>query len=91
MKKAKKKKRFFITITEECVLNKNYFGFRGGRVEIYDRKSKDGYAVWEFRFFVPEFIYQQFHEMLDFKELTEWEMRNFRIDIEGGRIFNDKD
>jgi hypothetical protein len=69
------------------VLNPRYFNFRGGRLEIHDRESETGYAVIEFRFFIPEFMMEQFREMVDFKELTEWEMKNFRIDINGSRIF----
>ena len=89
MKKVKKKKRFMLSVTEECVLNPAYFGFRGGRIEIYDNESESGYAVWEFRFFVPDWMMNGFRKMVDFKYLTEKEMRNFRIDIEGGRIFDD--
>jgi hypothetical protein len=85
MGNKKSDKKYYLTVTEEIVLNPKYFGFRGGRIEVYHPDYE--YAVIEFRFFIPDRLFNEFRDWIEGKELTEWEMRNFHIDIDGGKIF----
>ena len=64
----KKNKRYFFSVIEECVMNPKYQWGRGGRIEVYDRKDKSGYAVYEARFFIPAEFMDAFRETFDFKE-----------------------
>lgn len=59
-------KRYSYSITEEGVLNEAFSDhYRGGRVEVYDAESDDGYAVYEWRFLLPSEIYERFYEFVD--------------------------
>jgi hypothetical protein len=61
-------KKFFLSFVEEAVMNPNYEGYIGGRVEVFDEPSEDGYAIEEIRFFTnkqSEFYY--FRERWDFE------------------------
>ena len=51
-------KEYFLSVIEEMILNSDYKGFRGGRIEVY--KNNSSYAEWEFRFFIPEWMYGLF-------------------------------
>jgi hypothetical protein len=73
----KKNKRFFFNVVEEIVQNPDYFGYRGGRIEVSDEKDKSGYPIYEARFLIPEELYNGFLDWIDFKEsdkmpLLEW-------------------
>ena len=47
-------KRYSYSVTEEGVFNPKYAGkFCGGRVEVFDVESDNGYAVYEWRFLMP--------------------------------------
>jgi hypothetical protein len=85
MSNKKNDKKYYLTVTEEIVLNPKNFGFRGGRIEVYHPDHE--YAVIEFRFFIPDRMMEGFRDWIEGQELTEWEMRNFHIDIDGGKIF----
>jgi len=63
-----KKKRYFFSVIEESVMNPKYQWGRGGRIEVYDRKDKSGYAVYEARWFLPIEFADKFREIFDFKE-----------------------
>jgi hypothetical protein len=63
-----KKPRYSFSVVEEMVLNPDYLGYRGGRVEVFDRESEDDYAVYEARFLVPERFFQAFYDMWDGEE-----------------------
>lgn len=80
-----KVKKYWLTVTEECVMNPAYFGFRGGRIEVLH--PDEPYAVIEFRIFMPDWMFDEFRDWVEGKELTEAEIKNFRIDIDGERIF----
>ena len=59
-------KRYSYSVTEEGVLNPIYTGkFCGGRVEVYDDKSSDGYAVYEWRFLMPRQALDGFTEWIE--------------------------
>ena len=62
------KKRYFLSVVEEMIQNPKYFKYRGGRIEVYDSKSKSGYAVYEGRFLVPCEIMEDFRDLWDMKE-----------------------
>ncbi len=59
------KKRYFFSVVEEMIMNENAEKFRGGRIEVYDNKSKNGYAVYEGRWWLPIQIAQQFYDLFD--------------------------
>ena len=84
----KEKKRYFLSVVEEMIQNSEYFGFRGGRIEVYDNESDSSYALLEIRFFIPEWMIEPFRKMFDFKELTEKEMKYLRLSIDGEAIIN---
>jgi len=63
-----KKKRYFFSVIEEGIMNPKYKDYRGGRIEVYDRKDKTGYAIYEARFFIPSEFINSFRETWDFKE-----------------------
>lgn len=65
---AKQKKRYFYTFTEEMIMNREYDGYFGGRIEVYDRKSDSPYAVYEGRVFLPMECYEKFRACFDHLE-----------------------
>ncbi len=67
----RKQKRYFFTVVEEVIMDPKYQHFRGGRIEVYDRKDKSGYACYEARFFIPEEFIDSFRETWNFKESDE--------------------
>jgi hypothetical protein len=76
-----KEKRYLYSVVEEMIQNPAYFGYRGGRVEVFDNKSKSGYAVFEARFLIPEEFMDGFRELFDFKKsdlpiMIRWDMPN---------------
>ena len=81
MKTKKVKKRYFFNVIEEMIMNPKYSKFRGGRIEVYDKKRKDGYASYEARFLIPAEFMDAFREVFDFKESDEmpyirWDIKN---------------
>ena len=76
-----KRKRYFFSVIEEGIMNSEYEGWRGGRIEIYDRNDKTGYACYEARFFIPAEFMESFRETWDFKESDK--MPYIRWDYEG--------
>ncbi|PIU76174.1 hypothetical protein COS75_00450 [Candidatus Pacearchaeota archaeon CG06_land_8_20_14_3_00_35_12] len=80
----KKHKRYSFSVTEEMVMNPKYFGFRGGRIEIFDRKSQSPYSIYEARFFVPEEFFEAFREVFDGKETNKSPKKTYlRWDMKG--------
>ena len=78
----KKERRFFFSVIEEGIMNPDYKGYRGGRVEWFDKKDKSAksYASGEARFFIPEEFMGGFRELFDFKEsdlpiMIDWRMK----------------
>ena len=68
IKQIKQTKRYFFSVVEEVVMNPDYQWGRGGRIEVYDNKCKDGYAIYEARWFLPIEFADKFREVFDFKE-----------------------
>ena len=76
-----KTKKYFFNVIEEGIQNPDYFGYCGGRIEVYDRDSDTGYAIYEARFLIPEELMGAFRETFDFKEsdkmpFIKWEYDN---------------
>lgn len=65
---TKKKPRYTFEVTEGIILSSRYKGFRGGRIEVYDRRRKDDYAVYEASFLLPEELFEDFRKTFDGKE-----------------------
>jgi len=71
------KSRFFISFIEEAVLNPDYKGFIGGRIEVY--RLGEAYASEEIRFFTKkQDEFYKFREDWDFKDVTEAELNEIR-------------
>ena len=80
-----KKGRYFLSVVEECIMNRTFDGFRAGRIEIYDEKKDTPYAIDEARFMIPEEFIEGFRELFDFKHTDkpiriDWDM--FQYDDE---------
>lgn len=62
-------KKYFLSFVEEMVLNPNYQGYVGGRIEVYVKNQE--YAVEEIRFFTKKIKeFDKFRETWDFKEVS---------------------
>ncbi len=58
--------RYSYLVTEEGVMNPKYADkFRGGRVEVFDVNEKYGYAVYEWRFFMPSNAFYGFVDWIE--------------------------
>lgn len=76
MKNAKKiKKKYFLSVIEEMILNPQFAHFRGGRIEVYNDFSP--YSIYEARFLIPEELFENFRETFDFKEVDALPYINF--------------
>lgn len=62
------KKRFFFSIVEEMIMNRDYDGYAAGRIEVYDNKIGGGYHHYEGRFFIPLELLDDFRKLIDFVE-----------------------
>ena len=79
-----KNKRYFFSVVEEMIMNPKYDGYRGGRIEVRDRKGKSDYACYEARFLIPEEFMDTFRELWDLKESDKmpyihWEYPKVKI------------
>jgi adenine specific DNA methylase Mod len=81
-KSNNEEKRFFFNVIEEMIMNPQYAGYRGGRIEVYDSEDESGYAVYEGRFFLPEEFYHEFREIFDFKYTDKF----VRIDFNTAKL-----
>ena len=68
--KGEMKERYFLSFTGECIMNPEYDGYTGGRVEVYDDAGDDTYAVEEIRYFTKNKDFHGFVEYWDFKDVT---------------------
>jgi hypothetical protein len=76
-------KRYFFSVVEECIMNSEYAGYRGGRIEVYDNESDSSYAIGEARFFLPEEFMEGFRNVFDFKDsdkpvFIDWDMEKWQ-------------
>jgi hypothetical protein len=77
-------KKYLLSVTEEMIMNREFDGFRGGRIEVW---GDEPHNIYEFRFFLPEWMFESFMEMFDFKNITEKELKHLRLMIEGEKVF----
>ena len=73
--------KYFISFIEEGIQNPDYYGYVGGRIEVY---SDGPYADEEIRFLtkrIEEFI--TFRDEWDFKKIGESELNKLRKLAEG--------
>jgi hypothetical protein len=61
-------KRYFFSVVEEMIMNPDFKGFRGGRIEVSDEQSDNAFPIYEAHFLVPEELYEDFRAVFDFKE-----------------------
>ena len=78
-------KRYYLSVIEEMIQNPKHYAYRGGRIEIYDEERKDGYAVGEARFLIPEDMIVPFRKLFDGYETDI----PIRIDIDMFRLEKD--
>jgi hypothetical protein len=69
-------KKIFISFIEEVVLNPDYAGYIGGRIEVY---SDGPYADEEIRFFTKrQKEFNRFRRKWDMKKVSRKELREIR-------------
>jgi len=62
---------YFLSFVEEAVMNPNYEGYVGGRIEVYDNGSDNPYAIEEIRFFTKKLsAYHKLRDRYDFEDVT---------------------
>jgi len=73
---------YHLSFVEEAVMNPDYEGYIGGRVEIHDDESE--YAIEEIRFFTNKtYEFRKFREVWDFEYVNEFMLNRLRRKIEG--------
>ena len=76
----KSKVRFFLSFIEEAVLNPDYEGYVGGRVEISE--TGEEYAKEEIRFFTNKLSdFYRLRDELDFKEVSAGKLEQLRKEL----------
>ena len=76
----RKKRTYFISFVEEGILNPDYEGYVGGRVEVYDDINE--YAIEEIRFFTNKKSWNRFRDKWDFMEVTKKQLDSLKNIIE---------
>ena len=77
-----KSKKFFLSFIEEAVLNPDYEGYVGGRVEISE--TGEEYAKEEIRFFTNKLSdFWRVRDEWDFKEVTAGQLERLRKTLAG--------
>jgi len=73
---------YHLSFVEEAVMNPDYEGYIGGRVEIHDNESE--YAIEEIRFFTKKtYEFRKFRDVWDFEYVNEVMLNRLRRKIEG--------
>ena len=73
---------YHLSFVEEAVMNPDYEGYIGGRVEIHDNESE--YAIEEIRFFTKKtYEFRKFRDVWDFEYVNEAMLNRLRCKIEG--------
>lgn len=74
-------KKYFLSFVEEMVLNPNYQGYVGGRIEVYVKNQE--YAVEEIRFFTKKIkSFNKFREKWDFQEISVYDLEKIKKTIQ---------
>ena len=72
--------KYFLSFTEEMVLNEAYAGYVGGRVEIHEQEGE--YAIDELRFFTKDVDkFYEFRDKWDFKQVNEKQFSKFKAEL----------
>lgn len=80
-------KKYYLSFVEEVVMNPQYKGFVGGRVEVYI--DSEAYAIEEIRFFTKKQVeFYKFRDELDGKYVNEKELDEVRNTIK--EVFYDE-
>ena len=78
-----KGKTFFLSFIEEGILNSDYFGYVGGRIEVYEiGPDADEYAIEEIRFLTKK--QKEYHRLrgrYDFEDVTAKGLERLRKKI----------
>jgi len=78
----KTSKKYFLSFIEEAVLNPDYEGYVGGRVEISE--TGEEYAKEEIRFFTNKLSdFWRVRDEWDFKEVTAGQLERLRKTLAG--------
>jgi len=81
-------KRYFLSFVEEAVMNPQFAGYIGGRVEIIPDDSATGYSSEEIRFFTKDTDgFYALREKWDFIEVNEKSLDELRRTI-GEKYFD---
>jgi len=73
-------KKYFISVVEYGVMNKDWNGWRMGRIEVH--KEDEHYAVYEGFIRLPDKAFEVLREELDFKEFDKLPYLNFNYNEE---------
>lgn len=84
---AKKDKRFWLNVIEYGVMNPKFYGFRVGRIEVFDSKLNSPYPAYEGSFCLPEEVGYKFRELIDFKHFDK--PLSIHLDMFDKRYFPD--
>lgn len=80
-KKRKRKVEIFISFIEEGIMNPQYWGYVGGRIEV--SKPDDSFTTEEIRFFTKNTEeYYKFRDEWDMKEITKTKLEEIRKTVE---------
>lgn len=60
--------KYFITFTEEGIQNEKYFGYTGGRAEIFEQESQ--YDIDEYRYLTKRKSFWGFRDFFEFKNVN---------------------
>jgi len=71
--------KYFISFIEESILNPDYSGYWGGRMEVYDEVSK--YDIDEIRFLTKDPSFIEFREKWDFKDVSKRTLNKIKKEI----------
>lgn len=81
-----KLENIFISFVEEAVLNENYYGYIGGRIEV--SYPRDHFPSEEIRFFTKNTEqFYEFRDLWDFREVDQSTLNKIKIFIQDN--FND--
>ena len=72
-------KLYFVSFVQEAILNSDYAGYVGGRMEVFS--PDDEYAIEEIRFFTKDPGFDDFRENWDFSHLDREGLEELRATI----------
>ena len=74
-------KTYFLSFIEEGILNSDYAGYIGGRIEVYEMGA-DKYAIEEIRFLTKnQKEYQKLRDRYDFEDVKAKGLERLRAKI----------